>query len=189
MGLRYFSPAQNFTPQEMEKITCKVPGKWSAPPATLLWLANNGFEIIEITGFDNKRFVNEGAAYLRGDFGETFARAQEAQGDLGREQAILKQVLDRIQLETRIPTRADITRLLEENYVTLCHVNSSQLNPAPGYVGHYVVITGTNDVEIIVHDPGLPPQPNRSVPWRLFQKAWAYPNEKAKNLIGFRRQR
>jgi hypothetical protein len=186
MVLRYFWPTRQFTLDQIEQITQKVPGKWSAPPAAMLWLAEHGFEIVEIAGFDNRRFVSEGASYLREEFGEAFARAQEAQGDLDREQSILGQVLERIQSEVRNPTTNDIANFLAEGYVTICHVNSSIVNSTPGYVGHYLVITDISDTAIVVHDPGLPGEANRLIPRRIFQKAWAYPNEKMKNLIGFR---
>jgi hypothetical protein len=136
MVLRYFWPTRQFTLDQIEQITQKVPGKWSAPPAAMLWLAEHEFEIVEIAGFDNRRFVSDGASYLREEFGEAFARAQEAQGDLDREQSILGQVLERIQSEVRNPTTNDIANFLAEGYVTICHVNSSIVNSTPGYVGH-----------------------------------------------------
>ena len=67
------------------------------------------------------------------------------------------------------------------------NVNAAVLNGEQGYVGHFVVVTGFTDRELILHDPGLPPQPERVVDFKTFEAAWAYPNQEAKDIYAFRR--
>ena len=62
----------------------------------------------------------------------------------------------------------------------MCMVNSRALNNKEGYLGHSIVIIGYTNQEFVLHDPGLPPLENRRVAYELFEKAWAYPDEKAK---------
>ncbi|MEK7102513.1 MAG: papain-like cysteine protease family protein, partial [Patescibacteria group bacterium] len=57
-----------------------------------------------------------------------------------------------------------------------------------GYTGHFVVITGFGKNHFTLHDPGLPPLRNRKVSLGRFEKAWAYPNKRAKNIMAFRKE-
>jgi len=43
-----------------------------------------------------------------------------------------------------------------------------------------------HDNYVDLHDPGLPPRPNRKVERDLFNQAWAYPESNSKNLTAFR---
>ena len=68
----------------------------------------------------------------------------------------------------------------------ICNVNSHKLNNEKGYAGHYVVMKGYSETGFVLHDPGLPAQENRFVNFEDFEKAWAYPNKKARNIIAFK---
>lgn len=48
------------------------------------------------------------------------------------------------------------------------------------------MVTGFDDKNLYVHDPGLPPFENRKVPNEIFLKAWAYPADSSKNLKAFK---
>jgi uncharacterized protein YvpB len=55
-----------------------------------------------------------------------------------------------------------------------------------GYSGHMIVVTGYDDDGIYIHDPGLPPMENKFVRFEEFEKAWAYPDRKARNIMAFK---
>jgi len=48
------------------------------------------------------------------------------------------------------------------------------------------MMKGFDDNNFIINDPGLSAQENRLIRFELFEKAWAYPNEKAKNIMAFK---
>jgi hypothetical protein len=57
------------------------------------------------------------------------------------------------------------------------------LNGAAGYSGHFVVVTGCDADEVVCHDPGPPAVPHRRIPIEAFERAWAYPTERAKTMV------
>ena len=75
---------------------------------------------------------------------------------------------------------------MDKGYLVICNINRQTLNNKTGYVGHFVVIKGYNDKGFMFHDPGLPLQENRFASFGNFEKAWAYPNKKAQNLMAFK---
>jgi hypothetical protein len=88
-----------------------------------------------------------------------------------------------IAAESRIPNQKDLRSLIKDDYLIICNVNSRTLNKKKGFAGHFVLIKGLEDKNYVIHDPGLPPQENRKVNFELFNKAWAYPNNKAKGIM------
>jgi hypothetical protein len=57
------------------------------------------------------------------------------------------------------------------------------INHQPGYSGHFILITDYDDSKnnIIAHDPDG--GKDKPIDYDLFEKAWSYPNENAKNII------
>jgi uncharacterized protein YvpB len=68
----------------------------------------------------------------------------------------------------------------------ICLINSQKLNNKQGYVGHFVVVKGIEDDNLIIHDPGFPPIENRKISYVSFEKAWSAPDENAKNILAFK---
>ncbi len=71
--------------------------------------------------------------------------------------------------------------------MVICNVNANQLNQKAGYVGHFVLVVGFDDDELIFHDPGKPPRPFRKVNSTDFELAWGGPKGQMKNLVAIRR--
>ena len=65
-------------------------------------------------------------------------------------------------------------------------MNSRTLNEREGYSGHFVVVKSCDAKELVLHDPGPPPTPQRRVILGVFEKAWAYPTERAKNIVAIK---
>ncbi len=186
MVLKFFLPEKDFSWQELDVLTAKVEGLWTWPLAGLLWLNKNSFEVRDIEFFDYNEFTEKGGKYLVDFFGKEVGEAQIKYSELGQEVGFAKEFVEKIKPEVRIPTMDEIKSLLESGYLLICNINACALDGLEGFSGHFVVITGFDDHGLILHDPGLPAHENRNVPFDIFEKAWAYPNETAKNIMAMR---
>jgi hypothetical protein len=184
--LKYFLPDRNFSMAEIEQITGKTEGLWTWPQPSLLWLHHHGFEVIQIEIFDYQRFINEGEQYLIEEYGERAGQEQISHSDITKERQICKAFLEEIEVTKSLPDIDDLKAYLDKGYLLICSINSRALNEREGYVGHAVVVIGYTEQSLFLHDPGLPPQENREVPFALFEKAWAYPTERVKNITAIK---
>ena len=181
-----FQPHEDYSWAELDAITAKVEGLGAWPFAGLTWLHGRGFDVRNIELMDNRRFAREGRSYLVEFFGAEFVAASPLPPELGPEQAAAARFVDAVHCETRIPDLDDLRRLLADGYLVICNVNSRMLNERPGYMGHFVVVTSCDASEIVFHDPGPPATPLRHSPIAAFAQAWAYPTERAQNIVAVR---
>lgn len=187
MVLKYFWPKKNFTFKELEKITAKEKGMWTWTMSGVLWLNKNSFEVKYIEPFNYDEFAKSGKKYLEKLFGNEVADAQEKHSILKNEQKRAKEFIKKIKSDNNIPEIKDIKELLIDGFLIIVCLNSVTLNKKEGYAGHFVVVKGFNKDGLILHNPGgYPGKPNQKVTYALFEKAWAYPNNKAKNIIAIR---
>jgi len=186
MILKYFNHEKEYSWEELEAITAKDDNLWTWPLATLLWLTENGYEVKVIDLFDYEEFASKGAKYIYETLGDEIGHAQERNSDILTEQARAKQLKERVDKKIAIPTTDDLKQFLNNGYVPLCRVNSRVLNGREGYVGHSIIVKGYDDENLIINDPGLPPLEGREVSYSDFEKAWAYPTPKAKNITAVR---
>lgn len=186
MILSYFAPGQEYSMAQLEQITGK-PEKGGAWAATgHMWLVDNGYAVEYLTMIDWPRFVVAGYSYLVEQFGPQVAAIQARNGDIKLEQQRAAAALKKVHTVRREPATEDIMRFLDAGYLVRCLVNARLLNGIPGYEAHSVVVIGYEQGTLIVHDPGLPPVPNRRVPIREFEAAWAWPKASAKELIAIK---
>lgn len=188
MVLKYFLPREEFSWEELDRATAKATDRWTWPYAGTLWMCEKGFEVVNIDMFDNRRFAKEGETYLEEMYGHEVAQAQISHSDIEQERRLAREFVEKVQAEQRTPTLADVAQLLERGFISLCLVNSSALAGKPGYTGHTVVITGIDDAKLVIHDPGLPPVSLQVIDFQVFEQAWAFPDERAKNILAFRKQ-
>lgn len=186
MILKYFYPEEEHGWKELEKITAKAEGLWTWPYAGLVWLSQKGMEVINIEAFDTQGFIDEGGKYLIKEYGEEMGQAQIEHSDIKQEQEMAKQFIEIVNVQKWVPELEEIKEFIKRGYIIICNVNSRALNYKEGYEGHFVVIKGFEENGFIIHDPGLPGIENRKVEFGLFEKAWAYPNEKARNIMAFK---
>lgn len=185
MILTYFTQ-KDFSFAELDQISGKLEGKWTWPTTSLIWLIDNGFEIKLIEEFSYEAFGKEGKSYLAKRCGEEVANAQEANSDLPREQKLALQFAKRIAIDCRIPSWADLKNLFQEGYLLICNINAAVLYGQEGYSGHFVIPVQIMSEDIILHDPGLPPNPSFKVSQKIFDRAWGYPTEHEKNILAIR---
>lgn len=187
MVLKYFFPDEEYSWEELERITAKKPGLWTWPMAGLLWLRDKGVEVRNIELFDYERFSIEGEEYLREEFGEEVCESQKTHSDLEQEKGFARGFFQNIQGEKRIPDIEEMKGFLHEGWILLCNVNKRALDGREGYSGHTVVVSGFDNAGFILHDPGLPPRENLCVSFQVFDKAWSYPDEKARNIVALKK--
>lgn len=179
---KYFEPDFSIDMEEWSELTGFEKGKGTWASAALLWFADNGYAVRHISLFDYEKFISSPAEYLIELTGKEVGQWQIAHSNLPLETERAKQLLARKQVEKREPTQQEIKRLLDDGYLARVLVNSFRLNGKEGYFGHAVTIFDYDDDGFILHDPGLPPIPNRKVGFKEFEEAWADPNPESKEL-------
>lgn len=188
MVLKYFEPQKDFTWEELDEISAKKKDKWTWTMAGILWLKGNDYDVKNVEPFDYAEFSRDAKSYLVKTFGQEVADIQEKHSDLGSEQSRAEEFIHRIDTDKQIPEVGDITKLLDNGYLIIVCLNSNVLNKIEGYNGHFILIKGFTDKYFIVHNPGgYPGKPNQKIYFKLFEKAWAYPNEIAKNIIAIKK--
>jgi len=184
--LAYYLPDRSYDWKTLDRITAHS-ANYTWPSAGLLYCASIGFEVLLIEDFDYGRFSLEGYSYLVEVAGKEVADDQRANSDLPQEMRYAKELNSAIRIEQRIPSSRDLRDCLESGAPVICNVNSCTLSGRKGYTGHFVVVTGVGEDGLWLHDPGLPPLEDEFVQWELFDRAWSYPDAKARNIIAFRR--
>ena len=183
MALAALMPEKEFSCEELTRISGKLPGKWTWPTSAMLWMIEQGFSIKLIEDFDYALFASKGEAYLLERFGEEVGRAQIENSDIEREIAVAKRFASVAPIEVRVPDADDLRRESEAGSVVVCNVNAMALHGQGGYSGHFVVICEVGKNSVTLHDPGLPPAPALEVSLDLFDRAWAYPSTRDRNLL------
>ncbi len=189
MGLKYFKPQDEFSWDELDAITGKEPGMWTWPMAGMLWLYHHGFDVRVIEAFDYRRVAAEGADYLYQIYGDVIAKEQLAHCNIVLEQQRAAELVNSISVDSRTPSTGDITSLIDDGYLVSVQLNSRKLNNLPGYTGHFLLITGYTSTQLIVNDPGgrtVKAQQGRLIGYDDFERAWADPNDIAKNVMAFK---
>lgn len=186
-ALGYFEPHKEFTWKELDHVTSKLPGKGTWRMAGLLWLRENGYEVHDIGVVDYATFAERGLDYWT-ELHSPEAAAWEAKNfDIPAEQIRAQEFVKVADIERRVPTQKDITHYLDLGFLVQITVNILQLNNTPGqYRGHAILVIGYTDTAFIIHDPGLPPRPNRIIPYDLLEAAWANPGPQSKVITALR---
>lgn len=188
MIAKFFRPELELTWEELDIVTAKQPGMWTWSMAGLTWLHEQGFMVRNIEVFDYPRFIKDPHNYLVEIWGDEVAQAAEEHSIVASEVDIAKKFIEKVKTEQRLPEIQEIPDLLEAGNLIIANVNSKALNELPGYTGHFVVIIGYKDGQLIVHDPGgTTGHPSRKVSPEQFTKAWAYPDNSAKSLVVIRK--
>ncbi len=171
--------------EEFSRATGFEEGKGTWATASLLWLKSNKFKVIQFDIFDYQDFGNSGGDYLMRKSGKKVGEWQIAHSNIPVEQQRAKELIKSGIWEKCVPTVEDIKNYLNDGYLITCLVNAAKLNGGQGYVGHAVVVKGFDDMNLFLHDPGLPPMPDRKVSYEDFEKAWAdpYPDSKEMNIM------
>ncbi len=184
--LKFFLPEKDFSLKELEQMTAKRKGKWTWPLKGMISLKKMDFDVVNMEDFDYRKFSKNPSKYLVEKYGDKVGKIQEKHSYIPQEQEFAKEFVKLFGMQQKLPEIIDIKKHLDKGYLVMCNINSRVLNGLPGYAGHAVVIFDYDENSFYLHDPGLPPRKNRKVPFKRFMKAWAYPDEGAKNITAFR---
>lgn len=180
-------PDRGYTWEELDGLTGKRPGRWTWPTTAVLRLREMGVEVLILETFDYQAFADRGEEYLEEHLGADVARAQAAHSDLPYEREAARQFVELGISKSGVPDFTDLERLLRQGYLVVCNVNVALLKGKRGYSGHFVLIYALDEDCVWLHDPGPPAHPTQCIPRDRFVAAWAFPDERAKNLMAFRR--
>ncbi len=157
--------------QEVEKLSGFKDN--TAAWTVTIWerMANIGFDIRMIENFDYRRYAKEGDAYLREHFNEQQYTWQITHSDIRNIAPRISSFLDRVRPEKRSPTLEDIDDMLNDERLVFVTLNSRVLNDKEGYSDHAVLVLRKEGDGYVIHDPGLPPLPERMIPAGVLWKA------------------
>lgn len=180
--------------RELEQITGKRVGKTAWHTQGLLYLLDQGFEIVYQKDFDYQRFVNVGEKYLYERFGEQIGRVLVKFSDIPSEMDKAKQLISRLPFSPQTPSIDNINQFLTTGYLVMCLVNLCKLNNQIGYDPHFILIydieddgkTKNESIKICCHDPGPPAIASRRIPLNQFEQAWSSPTPRDRNLIAIK---
>ncbi len=174
MILKHIFPKKNFTFKKLDKLTNKPKGKWSWYPAGLVSLHKMKLIVKLYSMFDYKKFSQKGEDYIYSLFSKENAEIVIKKSDIPSAVKDTKKMLKRRIFQRKRIHFRKVEEFFKKGYDIMLWVNSRLLNRANGFTGHFVVLTGFDKNNIYVHDPGLPPRPNRKVSKKHFLKAWEY---------------
>ncbi len=187
MALAALVPERDYSYEELDRKSQKMPGRWTWPTAAMVWMIELGLDIKLIEDFDYVDFASRGGDYLIERFGEEVGRAQMENSDVEFERPIARRFAARAPVERRPAELEDIRGELEGGAVVIVNLNAAPLYGQGGYSGHFVVVCEVGQGSVRLHDPGLPPNPDLVVDADLFLKAWGYPAARDRNLMSISR--
>lgn len=149
--------------EEMEKMSGFKPGKtaWTV----IMWerMSKQGFDIRLIEAFDYKKYLDAGESYLQTYFTKEEYDWYLKNSNILEIRPLIASFLEQVQVVNKQPQLEDVDNMLDDGRLVFLTLNSKALNNKEGFSSHAVLVIGRESDEYIIHDPGLPPQPNRRV--------------------------
>lgn len=171
MVLSVYFPKKKFASTYIDKITGFSKEKYTWDTKGYLWLVKKGFELVRVSDFNYNRFSKEGEKYLKWFWRSDVYEKQKEMSDFKKEQRISKKLQEVSKIFSRKATVRDIEIFFNKGYTVIAYVNPRAIDGKRGYGNHSVVIVDELPKHIVFHDPGIPPQRNRRVTKKVFQKA------------------
>jgi len=172
MILKFLYPEKSFSFKKLDEISQKPKNKWTWPYTALINLKKMGLVVKYYSTFDCKKFAKEGLDYLKKKFPKDFKTILEKTGDIKKEMRNAEKLIKSGIFSYQKTSLKSVKRKFNQNYLVIFHINTRILHKKKGYSGHFVVLVGFDKNYLFIHDPGLPPYPERKVPKSLFLKAW-----------------
>ena len=178
---------ENISMDKVEKLTNFVAEKPTWPYNGMKTLAEKGFIVKCVEIFNIDMFISNPELAIKqhledDDIAESIIK--DSNLDIESKYALECLNHENVSFEMRIPNLDDIKLLLSQGYFIIVNVNYYALLDEDDYYGHFVVVEGIDDNDLLIQNPGLPPIQNQKVKIDKFLKAWQYPNEKLSNILG-----
>jgi hypothetical protein len=172
---------------QLDAIMDKKPGYYSWSYGIMNSLSTQGVSVETIQALDFHEFLKNPKKALIDFFGEEIGMNQFTNSDIPSLLRPIRRLLKnpQIKMDNRIPTFDDIKNYIDKGMYVKCYVNYYTLNGLKGYSGHAVLVYGYTDRGLLIHDPGPPAVEARKVNYKLFERAWGYPNDRARELYAF----
>jgi hypothetical protein len=183
--LKYFLPDRDFSYLQLDRMSQRQPRKGTWWPPMLLELQKLGLKVKCIEGFNYQAFYRQGEEYVRQIYPEPTLRYYLQDSNLMDIKGLIPNFLKKVDVKDRPATLQDLRALLENGWLVAVDLNAAVLNDlkTADYVGHMVVVVAIDQNNIWLHDPGLPPRPNRKISLHKFTKAWFWAGEKNAGLV------
>jgi hypothetical protein len=185
--LKYFRPELKFSWEELDKMSKKIEGKGTWWYPFLLEIQKLGLEIIDISPMDLEQYYKEGEVYLRKKYTSEVADWMLEKSNLLQVKKYIPEFLEKVDFQNRAASFEEVKKLLQKGYLVGIGLNSRTLNNKEGYSAHMVVVFDCSEENVTLHDPGFPPQKDRTVSKELFMKAWEYEGKNTKSLVAIRK--
>ena len=172
---------------ELDSLMGGIPGKYRWEHGLIAEMPKFGFDVSIIWSFDLERLATNPSAALIEHYGPVVGQETIDKSDMitvaaGAERLLSSSAL----IERRSPSSADLRQILSNGYYVLLTINQRTLQADPGYVAHNVFVFGYSPRGVLIHNPGPPATCGSEIAWDLMEKAWAYPDDRARNIMAFR---
>lgn len=167
---KYF-PKKEFSFSYLDRITGFKKGEFTQDTQGLLWLAGKGFEIVRVSDFDDKRFIKEGEKYLKWYWKPDIYERNKRTTNFAKMRKLARELAPHTTFFTKLPSAQDIDELLQHDYTVMAHVNPKLLNSRYSDIIHTVIVLKSDKKSFTIHNPGLPPEPNKRVARKKLAKA------------------
>lgn len=188
MVLKHLMPEKEFSYSDLNKISKHIPDKWTWQGASLLYLTDLCFQVVNIENLNYKLFAKKGGEYLKTIWAPEVFEAQSKFSDLEQEQIIAQKLIinEKIKLINKDISLDDIINLINNDYIVMVSINPYVIRKEKGYSSHMVVINGIDDNHMVWHDPGPSGEKNKRTTISLFEKAITKPAKEDGNIIGIK---
>jgi 23S rRNA pseudouridine1911/1915/1917 synthase len=164
MVIQYFLHKE-WTWEQLEDLTGYTTGRPAWTVKALTSTAKElGLSVRMIEPFNYIRFAKEGKDYLYDLYDNEEVEWYLQHTNILEIKPSITSFLATVRPECRQAKLSDIDDMLAEGRLVFLTLNGRALNDATGYVNHSVLVIDKAGDDYIIHDPGLPPRPNRHVP-------------------------
>lgn len=165
---------KDYTWNEIDRIGKATPGKgmWNVPFDVAL--AREGVRIRNIERTDFEALYRDGEQYLRTAYGPQNAEYYIKRSNVLDIREDIPKFLRLIPHESRPAGIEETLQYLIDGTLIAAEINAGALNGTGKFNLHMVLLYGFENGSILLHDPGLPPQPNRKITVSEFGTSFAY---------------
>ncbi|PIY70587.1 hypothetical protein COY89_00350 [Candidatus Roizmanbacteria bacterium CG_4_10_14_0_8_um_filter_36_36] len=165
---------KDYTWVELDKLTKAIPGKATWTFIGEMEFAKMGLKVKNIEPVDYQKLYNEGIKYLSTIVGKETYDYYLKKSNIVSVIKYIPEYLKKVEHETRRATIEEIIQLLKGVALIGVEINSRILNHRDGFSLHFVLLYDFDGVNIILHDPGLPPIKSRKVSLQEFEKSFNF---------------